>query len=65
MRTQTPGWRFMLCNLFLPATIQCSSPTCEARVTTRSQGSEVRNRNGEGAPSPVRMAERAILTPDS
>ena len=64
MRTQTRGWRFVLCNSLLSATIQCSSPSCEARVIAGSQGPELRSRNGEGAPSRVRAVWCAILTPD-
>jgi hypothetical protein len=64
MMTQTPDCRFVLCNSLLSATIQWSSPICEARVTAGSQGPELRSRNGEGAPSSVRAARCAILTPD-
>jgi hypothetical protein len=64
MRAQTPGRHFVLCNLLLSATIQCSSPTCEARVTARSQEPELSSQNGEGAPSGVRAVRCTILTPD-
>jgi hypothetical protein len=64
MRAQTRGWRFVLCNSLLSATIQCSGPFGEARVTAGSQGPELRSRNGEGAPSRVRAVWCAILTPD-
>jgi len=63
MRTKSPGWRFVICNSLHSMTVQYSSPARRARVTARSQGSEPRSRNGEGAASQVRMVRCAILTP--
>jgi len=54
-----------LCNSLLPATIQWSSPTCEARVTARSQGSDVMSRKCEPRNVHARWRALAILTPDS
>jgi hypothetical protein len=64
MRTHAPTWHSMLCNSLLSATIQCSSPTCEAGVTARSQEPELSSRNGEGVPSHLRAVRCTILTPD-
>ena len=47
MRTETPGSCFVPCNLLVSATIQWSSPICEARVTAGSQGPELRSRDRE------------------
>ena len=64
MRTDAPTWHSTVCNSLLSATIQCSSPTSEARVTARGQEPEFSSRNGEGAPSCVRAVQCPILTPD-
>jgi len=38
MRAQTRGWRFVLCNSLLSATIQCSGPIGEAKGDRRESG---------------------------